>query len=66
MISFQIFFFMFCYLAQSGILEEETGNKRITSKSVGPEVLSSLRLLSENIPKRERLKFCSEKRSSNT
>ena len=41
---------MFWYLAQSGILEDETENKIITSKPVGPEDLSSLRLLSENIP----------------
>ena len=41
---------MFCYSDQYEIPEDETGNKMITRKTAGPEVLASLKSFPENIP----------------
>ena len=49
MISFQNFF-MFCYLDQYLISEDETGKKIGTRKTAEPEVLASSKSFPGNIP----------------
>ena len=41
---------MLCYSDQYGISEDETGNKLITHRTAGPEVLASLKTFPENVP----------------